>query len=345
MSKIIEDAEQKLKSMAEKGMMNWDEAKKILDDGLAQLSSYGTKLKTKEAQALYERLYRQSKSEIDGFIQDVKKKEDSAYSNRTYPSFLREYPKLTETLFGTLANIRETLTSLTLLDKYAKLPEPRIKTEHELPRLKLSQITEEHGNFLLQRYTELRNQYSSRKASRMVGNEFEEKFGKSIYYQYRHLLMRFPYEEAKRKIKEIFDIIKKTKTTGSVSAGSPKEPSIPALPPGKPTPLPISLPKPAERPSPQISPRMAEKRQEIEDAKVHILETLADDRCWGKRHTPMQNVIKRGGGIEGDILKRASDELKTEGLLLKKPTGHGEEVYLNPNKQGEIQSKIIQSKK
>ncbi|MEK6964215.1 MAG: hypothetical protein AABX70_07355 [Nanoarchaeota archaeon] len=74
-------------------------------------------------------------------------------------------------------------------------------------------------------------------------------------------------------------------------------------------------------------------------AKKAILKYLVRHKCWNKKHTPIENIRK---GFPKNLrgskeVNKAVEELFAEGLILRKPTGHGLDVYLNSHKKAEIE--------
>lgn len=72
-----------------------------------------------------------------------------------------------------------------------------------------------------------------------------------------------------------------------------------------------------------------------------LLYSLARRRKWGESHTAYENMFKalRSETLGKDALKNASElaeRLFREGSILKKPTGYGLQVSLNPHRAKEI---------
>jgi len=70
--------------------------------------------------------------------------------------------------------------------------------------------------------------------------------------------------------------------------------------------------------------------------KAKILYSLARKRKWGESHTAWENLFRvfKSEAAGKDIMrqaKEAADELYRQGFILKKPTGYGLQVSLNPN--------------
>ena len=77
-----------------------------------------------------------------------------------------------------------------------------------------------------------------------------------------------------------------------------------------------------------------------EEIKLRILRKLYIRGCWGTRHTSESNLQKGFPPyIRGKILDLA-DELRKEGFLIKKPTHHDAQWYLNWDKKKEIEELI-----
>jgi len=76
-----------------------------------------------------------------------------------------------------------------------------------------------------------------------------------------------------------------------------------------------------------------------------ILYSLARRRKWGESHTAYENLFKifrsESLGKEGmRMANNCAEDLIRQGLIVKKPTGYGLQVSLNPNMAQEIK-KII----
>ena len=70
--------------------------------------------------------------------------------------------------------------------------------------------------------------------------------------------------------------------------------------------------------------------------KAKLLFKLARRRNWGASHTAFDDLGKGFKPHEHENVKEAAEELIKENLLLKKPTGYGLQVSLNPSKREEI---------
>jgi len=78
---------------------------------------------------------------------------------------------------------------------------------------------------------------------------------------------------------------------------------------------------------------------EIEITK-HLLKKLYRMGCWGKRHTCESNLPKGfPQHLRKDVLKVA-EELRKNGFLVKHPTHHEHQWYLNWNMKKEIEEII-----
>lgn len=77
--------------------------------------------------------------------------------------------------------------------------------------------------------------------------------------------------------------------------------------------------------------------KEIERILLKKLYTLG---CWGTRHTSESNLPK---GFPSHLRKRVieiAEELRKKGFLIKFPTHHDNQWYLNWNFKKEIEEKI-----
>jgi hypothetical protein len=74
--------------------------------------------------------------------------------------------------------------------------------------------------------------------------------------------------------------------------------------------------------------------------KARILFKMARRRNWGGSHMAFDNLKRGFKPKDLPLIKKAGEELIREGLLVRKPTGYGLHVSLNPEKAGEIKSII-----
>ncbi len=79
--------------------------------------------------------------------------------------------------------------------------------------------------------------------------------------------------------------------------------------------------------------------------KAEILLNLARKRCFGGKHTAIENMYRgldqKRLGKEGlKRAKRLGDELIKQGFIIPKPTHYGLQVSLNPKKASEIKESI-----
>ena len=82
-----------------------------------------------------------------------------------------------------------------------------------------------------------------------------------------------------------------------------------------------------------------------DNIKRFILHKLDRYGYWGGRHTSFDNLTKSlPSHLRGDA-KKVAKQLIKEGLLLRKPTGDGMEVSLNPKKLMEIKNIIKSAEK
>ena len=79
-----------------------------------------------------------------------------------------------------------------------------------------------------------------------------------------------------------------------------------------------------------------EKNNEIVKVKIKIISSLNNGNYYNKRHTPIDNVCKRLANIPCKKNKKSIKELRKEGILIIKPTYHGDDVSLNVKKKKEI---------
>ena len=77
--------------------------------------------------------------------------------------------------------------------------------------------------------------------------------------------------------------------------------------------------------------------EESRKYRFKIFWYLYNHHCWGKRHTPLENVVKGlPSHAHGDCL-RVAEELIKEGWLIVKPTSHGRDVSLDPHRSREVE--------
>lgn len=74
--------------------------------------------------------------------------------------------------------------------------------------------------------------------------------------------------------------------------------------------------------------------------KAKLLFKLARRRNWGGSHTAFDNLWRGFKPHEHEKVKEAAEELIKDNLLLKKPTGYGLQVSLNPQMAKEIKQII-----
>lgn len=80
--------------------------------------------------------------------------------------------------------------------------------------------------------------------------------------------------------------------------------------------------------------------------KAKLLYALARKRKWGESHTAYENIFKilKSEYLGKEGLRQAKDfaeDLIRAGFIIKKPTGYGLQVSLNPHQAQEIK-RIIQ---
>lgn len=79
--------------------------------------------------------------------------------------------------------------------------------------------------------------------------------------------------------------------------------------------------------------------------RAKLLFSLARKRKWGGSHTAYENMFRQFRsellGKEGmKLATRITNDLIREGFIIKKPTGYGLQVSLNPNRAAEIKKLI-----
>lgn len=75
--------------------------------------------------------------------------------------------------------------------------------------------------------------------------------------------------------------------------------------------------------------------------KAKVLYSLARKRKWGESHTAYENILKifKSESLGREGLKKAekcAEELMRKGFIIRKPTGYGLQVSLNPAMAQEI---------
>ncbi|MEA1924442.1 MAG: hypothetical protein U9M95_01080 [Candidatus Altiarchaeota archaeon] len=74
----------------------------------------------------------------------------------------------------------------------------------------------------------------------------------------------------------------------------------------------------------------------MEDVRRTLLRKLVKHGYWGGRHTNFDNLPKGFPNHLRKDVKKVAKELIKEAVLLKKPTGYGIEVSLNPRESTKI---------
>ena len=70
--------------------------------------------------------------------------------------------------------------------------------------------------------------------------------------------------------------------------------------------------------------------------KRTIIERLVSKRVWGGKHIDYVYIASGFPSNMKKIVLKIADELIKEGLIVKKPTGYGLQIYLNINMKSEI---------
>ena len=70
--------------------------------------------------------------------------------------------------------------------------------------------------------------------------------------------------------------------------------------------------------------------------KAKLLFKLCRRRNWGASHTAFDDLKKGFKPKDHALVQKAAEELISENLLFRKPTGYGLHVSLNPEKAREI---------
>ena len=79
--------------------------------------------------------------------------------------------------------------------------------------------------------------------------------------------------------------------------------------------------------------------------KARLLYSLARKRKWGESHTAYENIFKilKSESLGKEGLRQANEyaeDLVRAGFIIKKPTGYGLQVSLNPYRAPEIKQMI-----
>ena len=80
----------------------------------------------------------------------------------------------------------------------------------------------------------------------------------------------------------------------------------------------------------------------IDPAKIDILYKLWRNRCFGRGHMLIDNVLKGFPKNRVDEFKEAIKEMVREGTIIVKKTKHGEAIFINPKKRIEIANLLKQ---
>ncbi len=72
---------------------------------------------------------------------------------------------------------------------------------------------------------------------------------------------------------------------------------------------------------------------DIDPIKVDILYKLWRNRCFGKGHMLIDNVLRGFPRNKINEFRDALDELIKDGILIIKKTGHGDAVFIDPRKR------------
>ena len=78
----------------------------------------------------------------------------------------------------------------------------------------------------------------------------------------------------------------------------------------------------------------------MEEIKLRILWRLYRHRYIGGKHTAIENLKKGFPKDRLRLVEEAVEELIKEGLIVKKPTGYGLHVSINPHKIGEVRKML-----
>ncbi|MCD6481420.1 MAG: hypothetical protein J7L31_04015 [Thermoplasmata archaeon] len=71
----------------------------------------------------------------------------------------------------------------------------------------------------------------------------------------------------------------------------------------------------------------------LSSTKLDILYKLWRNRCFGRGHMLIDNVLRGFPRDKLDEFRRDIKELVREGILIMKPTNHGDAVFINPAKR------------
>lgn len=82
-----------------------------------------------------------------------------------------------------------------------------------------------------------------------------------------------------------------------------------------------------------------------EEIRARLLFALARKRKWGESHTAYENMLRQFKsellGKEGmKLAAKIAEDMAREDFIIKKPTGYGLQVSLNPKKSYEIKTAI-----
>lgn len=89
----------------------------------------------------------------------------------------------------------------------------------------------------------------------------------------------------------------------------------------------------------QVGMRLPQaEKATLEGAKRTILDNLYTHGYIGGRHTPEGNAIK--GIADGDLARKALDDLVREGILGQKPTQSGRHVFIDPKRVSDVKRLI-----
>lgn len=77
-----------------------------------------------------------------------------------------------------------------------------------------------------------------------------------------------------------------------------------------------------------------------EEIAIKLLRKFYDDGCWGAKHRCESNLLKNFPRHLRGQVKKAAEELRREGILVKRPSSHEYQWFLNITRREEIEPRM-----
>ena len=79
---------------------------------------------------------------------------------------------------------------------------------------------------------------------------------------------------------------------------------------------------------------------DVGQVESDLLGRLYRDHCWGAKHRCESNLLKNFPRHLRGAVKKAAERLRREGLLVKKPSSHEHQWFLNIAMRQEIEQRM-----